>query len=86
MKLTSISAIYFLIFCFSAFVLLPFGVKPISETDEEMVPGQATSAPVQFDLKRHLLRSAIVAAGGTFLYWLNYVNGWLTADMFDFYH
>ena len=29
---------------------------------------------------------AIVAAIGTFLYWLNYVNGWLTADMFDFYN
>jgi len=32
MQLTSIVAIYFLFFAFSAFVLLPFGVK----TDEEV--------------------------------------------------
>ena len=40
MKWTSVLAIYFLIFCFSAFVLLPFGVK----THEE-VGARAGSRP-----------------------------------------
>ena len=38
MKWTSVLAIYFLIFCFSAFLLLPFGVK----THEEV--GRGTGA------------------------------------------
>jgi predicted secreted protein len=61
MKWTSISAIYFLFFVGSAFILLPFGVKTHEEVGAERVPGQADSAPHQFDLKRHLLKAAILA-------------------------
>ncbi|HEY7005404.1 MAG TPA: DUF1467 family protein [Sphingomicrobium sp.] len=86
MKLTSIIAIYFLFYCFSAFLLLPFGVRTTEEVGEECVPGQAESAPHRFDLKRHLLRSAIVAALFCGLYVLNYVYGWITPDDLDFYH
>ena len=62
MKWTSILAIYFLIFCFSAFLLLPFGVKTHQEVGAELIPGQAESAPHRFDLVRHLTRAAAVAA------------------------
>ena len=44
MKWTSVLAIYFLIFCFSAFFLLPFGVKTHEEVGAERVPGQAAAA------------------------------------------
>jgi len=86
MNFTSIIAIYFLFFCFSAFVLLPFGVRTTEEIGEKKIPGQAESAPHRFDLKRHLLRAAIVAAILFGLYYLNYVNGWITANNLDFYN
>ena len=86
MKWTSVLAIYFLIFCFSAFLLLPFGVKTHEEAGTERVPGQADSAPYRFDLPRHLVRAAIVAAALTAIYLVNYRFGWITTDDLDFYN
>ena len=86
MNFTSVLAIYFLFFCFSAFFLLPFGVRTTEEVGEEKVAGQADSAPHRFDLKKHLVRSAVVAAVFCGLYYLNYVNGWITTDDIDFYN
>ena len=86
MKWTSVLAIYFLIFCFSAFLLLPFGVKTHEEAGVERVPGQADSAPYQFNLQRHLLRAALVACLLTALYVANYQFGWITVDDLDFYN
>lgn len=85
MKWTSVLAIYFLIFCFSAFLLLPFGVKTHEEAGTELVPGQAESAPHKFDLPRHLMRAALVAIVLTALYVANYQFGWITIDNLDFY-
>ena len=86
MKWTSVLAIYFLIFCFSAFVLLPFGVKTHEEVGGERIPGQADSAPYRFDLRRHLLRAAALAVLLTGLYVANYQFGWITVDDLDFYN
>jgi predicted secreted protein len=86
MKWTSISAIYFLFFVASAFILLPFGVKTHEEVGLEKVPGQAESAPHQFHLKRHLLRAALLGGILTAAYYANYVNGWITANDLDFYN
>lgn len=86
MKLGSIVAIYFLFFSFAAFALLPFGVRTSEEVGEEMVPGQAPSAPHRFDLKRHLLRAAIVAAILFAAYYVNWLFGWITVDDLDFYN
>jgi len=85
MQIGSIVAIYFLFFSATAFLLLPFGVK----TDEEMgtpkVPGQADSAPHRFDLKRHLLKTAVVAAILFAIYYANWAYGWITPDDLDIY-
>jgi predicted secreted protein len=86
MKWTSISAIFFLFFVASAFVLLPFGVKTHEEVGAEKVPGQADSAPHHFDLKRHLLRAGLLGVVLTAMYYANYVNGWITASDLDFYN
>jgi len=86
MKFSSIVAIYFLFFCASAFVLLPFGVRTSEELGQELVPGQAESAPHQFHLKRHLLKAAILAAVLFAIYYMNWIYGWLTPDDLDFYH
>ena len=62
MEFSSVVAIYFLFFAFSAFVLLPFGVRTDEEAGTPKVPGQAESAPHRFDLKRHLFKAAVVGA------------------------
>ena len=86
MKWTSISAIYFLFLVGSAFLLLPFGVRTHEEVGADIVPGQADSAPHRFDLKLHLLKAALLAAVLVVIFYVNYVNGWITADSLDFYN
>ena len=85
MKFTSIVAIYILFFAFSAFALLPFGVKTTEEVGGEKVPGQADSAPHQFNLKRHLLKAVLVGAILFALYYANWAFGWITTDDLDFW-
>ncbi len=86
MALSSMIAIYFLFFAFSAFVLLPFGVKTDEEVGAARVPGQAESAPHQFSVKRHLIKAMMLAALLFALYYVNWTYGWVTANDFDFYH
>ncbi len=85
MQLTSISAIYFLFFAGSVFLLLPFGVKTDEEAGTPRVPGQADSAPHRFDLKRHLLKAALLALLLFALYYANWTFGWITPNDLDFY-
>jgi predicted secreted protein len=85
MQISSIVAIYFLFFAFSAFVLLPFGVRTDEEAGTPRIAGQAESAPFRFNLKRHLVKAAIVAAFFFALYYANWTYGWVTPDDLDFY-
>ena len=85
MKWTSIVAIYFLFVVASAFIMLPFGVKTDEEVGNELVPGQARSAPHRFNLGKHLLRAAMLAAVLTAVYDLNYIYGWISPDDLDLY-
>ena len=86
MQLSSIVAIYFLFFAFSAFALLPFGVKTTEEVGGERVPGQADSAPHRFDLKRHLIKAAIVGAVLFAIYYANWTFGCIKPEDLDFYN
>ena len=85
MRWTSIVAIYFLFFVGSAFILLPFGVKTDEEVGNELVPGQAESAPHRFSFARHMLISAGVAAVLFAIYYANWAYGWITPDDIDIY-
>ena len=85
MSFGSALAVYFLFFVASAFLLLPFGVKTDEEAGTPKVAGQADSAPHRFDLKRHLLRAALIAAGLFALYYANWLQGWITMEDLDFY-
>lgn len=85
MQLASIIAIYFLVFVAVAFIMLPFGVRTDEELGNELIPGQAESAPTKFNLKRHLTRAAIIAVALTGLYVLNYEMGWLTSEDLNFF-
>jgi predicted secreted protein len=79
-------AVYFLIFVFTAFLMLPFGMRTDEEAGAPRVSGQAESAPYRFDIKRHLLRAALIAAVLFAIFYANWTQGWVTADMLDFYH
>lgn len=85
MAFTSILAIYFLFFAFSAFLLLPFGVKTDEEAGTTKVPGQADSAPHRFEVRRHFVKAAIVGAVLFALYYANWTYGWITPGDLDLY-
>ena len=78
MRWTSALARYLLFWFFAVFVVLPFGVRTTDEAGGERVAGQADSAPHEFSLKRRVVRTTLVATIAFGLYYLNYVNGWIT--------
>jgi len=84
MRWTSLLAIYFLCWAFSVFLVLPFGVRTTHEVGGEFIPGQAESAPHEFNIKRVAIRVTIVATIVWAAFVLNYIYGWVTPDMLDF--
>jgi predicted secreted protein len=82
MSLTSILAIYFLLWVMSAFLVMPFGIRTHDDEEAETVPGQVTSAPVNFQPRLIAKRATILAAILMVLYYVNYQQGWVTiADL-----
>jgi predicted secreted protein len=77
MRWTSIVAIYVLFWVLSAFLVMPFGVKTHDEAGIEKIPGQADSAPANFDARRIAKRATVVSLMLFGLYYANYVNGWI---------
>lgn len=82
MKLSSAIAIYALFFAFSAFAVLPFGVRTHEDVGAERVPGQADSAPHEFRVGKVAVRALIVSVVSFGIFYANYVNGWIDADSF----
>ncbi len=82
MKFTSILAIYILFWWGCLFLVLPFRLRSSMEP-EDHVPGQADSATPRFSVGRTVFWTTIVSAAAFALYYVNYVNGWVTADLFD---
>ncbi|MEN3747015.1 DUF1467 family protein [Sphingomonas sp. HF-S3] len=83
MQFQSALAIYMLFWTLTVFLVLPFGVRTAHEAQTDLVPGQAESAPVNFNLRRVLIRTTIVSAILFALFYLNYVYGWVTPEMLD---
>ena len=83
MEWTSIIAIYALVWVMTAFVSLPFGVRTHDELGVEKTPGQADSAPANFQPGKLALRTTIIAAVLTAIYVLNYVYGWIGIEDID---
>ncbi len=78
-------AIYLLFWVLSVFLVLPFGVRTTHEAGEPPIPGQADSAPSGFSVRRMALRTTILSAVLFGLFYCNYIYGWVTAEMLDFY-
>lgn len=83
MKWTSIVAIYSLFWVFSAFLVMPFGVRTADELGVEKVQGQVHSAPANWRPRRVALRATMLSAVLFALYYVNYVNKWITVDDLD---
>ncbi len=83
MRLTSIVAIYFLFWVMSAFFVLPFGVRTHDDEGAAIVPGQVTSAPVNFSPKRIAQRATWLSLILFALFYLNYTMDWLTIEDID---
>lgn len=84
MRWTSALAIFLLFWVMSAFLVMPFGVRTADEIGAEHVPGQAESAPANFNPKRILARTTVLSVILFGAYYLNYVNGWIDASALDF--
>lgn len=82
---TSILAIYVLFWVLSAFLVMPFGVKNHAETGEPLVPGQSDGAPANFNPRRILIGTTIVATVLFTLYYANYVEGWVGVEALDMF-
>lgn len=83
MRLQSILAIYVLFWTLSLFLVLPFGVRTAEEEGTKSAPGHAESAPHRFSLGTVALRTTIVSAVLFAIFYVNYIYGWITADMLD---
>ena len=77
MQLTSIIAIFAMFWVLSAFLIMPFGIRTHDEVGEAKVKGQAESAPANFQPRKVVWRTTILASVLFGLYYANYVNGWI---------
>ena len=82
MKWTSVMAIYLLIWWLTIFAVMPFGIRTHREMGEDLVPGQVQSAPSNFRPVRIALRTTLFSAIIMVLFYLNFVNGWITPRSF----
>ena len=82
---TSIIAIYSLFWVLSAFLVMPFGVRTHDEAGIEKIPGQADSAPANFNPRLIAKRATILAAVLFGLYYANYVSGWIGPHDLSFF-
>ncbi len=83
MHWTSALAVYILFWVMCAFIVMPFGMRTAHDDGRELVPGQAESAPANFQPVRIVFRTTIVATAAFGLYYANYIFGWLTPEMID---
>jgi predicted secreted protein len=86
MQWTSVVAIYALLWVLSAFLVMPFGLRTPDEVHgHEIGAGHADSAPVNFRPGRVAVRATILAALMMFVFYLNYIYGWVEIGDLNFY-
>jgi predicted secreted protein len=86
MQWTSVVAIYALLWVLSAFLVMPFGLRTPNEVaDHQIGKGHADSAPVNFRPGRIAIRATILAALMMFVFYLNYIYGWVGVQDLNFY-
>lgn len=84
MQWTSALAIYFIIWFFCLFLILPFHARRAGEGQAVSIPGEDKGAPARFAAGRAALQVTLLAALVFGLYYANYTQGWVTRDSFTF--
>jgi predicted secreted protein len=80
MQITSVIAIYALLWVLSAFLVMPFGLRTPDEVEGHTIEtGHADSAPVNFQPGRIAIRATILSVLLLGLFYLNYRYGWIEA-------
>lgn len=84
MRWFSYVAVYVLFWVLSAFAVMPWGIRSHDEDESaERVPGQVTSAPVNFRPGRIALRATILSIVLCALFFANLHYGWLDAHVVE---
>ena len=83
MKFQSALSIYVLFWVMSFVLVLPLGVRTGEEVGAAREAGHAESAPHRFSFGRTALRATMLSAILFGLFYLNYVNGWITVETLD---
>ena len=83
MRWNAALAIYVLFWVLAAFLVMPFGLRTHDDDKVELVPGQVSSAPVNFHPKRIALRATLLSLLLFGLFYANYVNGWISVNSID---
>ena len=83
MRWNAALAIYVLFWVLAAFLVMPFGLRTHDDDNAELVPGQVSSAPVNFAPKRIAMRATVLSLVMFGFYYANYVHGWVTVDSID---
>jgi len=86
MAWTSALAIYLLFWVLCAFLILPFGIRTHEEVGAERVTGQAESAPHEVRAWRIVAKTTLLSLVLFGLFYLNYVNGWISAEDINLFH
>jgi predicted secreted protein len=82
-KFQSALSIYILFWVMAFFLVLPLGVRTSEEVGAAREAGHAESAPHRFSFGRTSLRATMLSAILFGLFYLNYVNGWITVETLD---
>jgi len=72
-------AVYVLFWVLSAFFVMPFGIRSHDDVNAEQIPGQVSSAPVNFRPGRVMLRATLLSIVLCGLFFANLHYGWITA-------
>ena len=83
MRWNAALAIYVLFWVLAAFLVMPFGLRTHDDANAELVEGQVSSAPVNFDPKKVALRATLLSLLLFGAYYANYVYGRLTIESID---
>ncbi len=83
MRWNAALAIYVLFWVLAAFLVMPFGLRTHDDANAELVQGQVSSAPVNFNPKKVALRATLLSLLLFGAYYANYVYGWLTIESID---
>lgn len=78
MKITSIIAIYFIIWWLCLILVLPWGIRNAAETGDKVEAGHDAGAPVRPRLGRKAIYATVLATAVFASVYAVYMGGWIS--------